>query len=437
MSPVPDSPDRAAIAERLAGIRRRTLELVSTVDAETLRRQIVPILSPMIWDLGHIAQFEELWIARTVGGREPIHSDYERLFDALLNPRPTREGLPLPVGRELERYLEQVRRRTLETLGSEIGAEVDPALLEDGFVFEMVAEHEEQHQETLLQAMQLLEDPPYRPACRRAQPPRGEARAGTVEIPAGPFLMGASVDGFAYDNERQRHEVELGAFAIDRHPVTCGAYLEFVESGGYERAGLWSEGGRAWLEETGAAAPANWRPAGDGWRVRFVDRERPLDPAQPVAHVSWFEADAYARFRGARLPTEAEWEKAAIWDPEAEAVRRYPWGDRAPTPGLANVDQLLFEPVAIGSFPGGASYYGVEQMVGDVWEWTASHFTAYPGFVAFPYQEYSAEFFGDDYRVLRGGSWATRPEVARGTFRNWDLPQRRQIFSGLRLAHDR
>lgn len=427
--------DSAAIALRLDAVRARTLALVDGLDGETLRRQHVSILSPMVWDLGHIGNFEELWLSRELGGRELLHEDYQRMYNAVLNPRPTREALPLPVGDALFDYLTEVRTRTLETL--ERADSLDPTeLTANGFLYEMVVEHEEQHQETMLQALQILEAGPYRPAERRELPPPGFVTRDMVLVPAGPFQMGASGPAFAYDNEKERHRLDLPDFLIDRTLVTHGDYLAFVEEDGYRRRELWSEQGWAWLGENPAAAPANWRRLESGWRVRFMDREIELPFAKPVVHVCFHEAEAYARFLGKRLPTEAEWEKAALWDPSDERQRRYPWGEEPPAPNLANLDQLAFEPADVGSYPAGVSPHGVHQMVGDVWEWTSSAFTPYPGFHTFPYAEYSEIFFGDEYRVLRGGSWATRPAVARGTFRNWDFPVRRQIFAGFRCAAD-
>jgi iron(II)-dependent oxidoreductase len=164
-----------------------------------------------------------------------------------------------------------------------------------------------------------------------------------------------------------------------------------------------------------------------------------LPADEPVQHVCWHEADAYARWAGKRLPTEPEWEKAASWPPDGgggATKRRYPWGNTDPTPELANLGQRHFGPAPAGAYPAGASAYGVEQLVGDVWEWTSSDFEAYPGFSSFPYREYSEVFFGSGYKVLRGGSWATDPVAVRTTFRNWDLPMRRQIFAGFRCARD-
>ena len=461
-----------AVARRLEEVRERTLTLIAPVDWPLLRKQHIPILSPMVWDLGHIGNFEEMWLLERPFGETWLRPEYERMFDAVENPRPTREALPLPERGELFGYLARVREKVMARLHDPGALARDPRLLRDGFVYELVAEHEEQHQETLLQAMQAMDGPFYQPALRRSLPagPRLAADATApgaemVTIPAGPFLMGRDVDGgkdgdggFAYDNEQGAHEVDLPAYRIDVTPVTNRAYRAFVADGGYERRELWGEEGWQWRQETGAEAPLYWLPPGeaapegaevtagadaDRWRVRRFGRIVALDPAEPVMHVSYWEARAYARWAGKRLPTEAEWETAALWDPRwnrgAGRSRAYPWGDEAPGRGgapRANVDQLAFGPSRVGAYPAGVSAYGLHNLVGDVWEWTASDFTAYPGFAAYPYPEYSEIFCGDEYKVLRGGSWATRPRLARGTFRNWDFPIRRQIFSGFRCAGD-
>jgi len=457
--------DRQAALRRLEDVRQRTLTLVAPLDWPLLRKQHVPILSPMVWDLGHIGNFEELWLLERPFGESWLHPEYERMFDAVENPRPTREALPLPQRGELFDYMARVRERALRHLLAPpaAGRLRDPRLLAGGLVYELVAEHEEQHQETLLQAMQAMDSPFYQPALRRplpaARPADGGGGDDMVTIPAGPFRMGfAAADGdgdaaavFAYDNERRDHQVDLAAYRIDHTPVTNAAFLGFVEAGGYDRRDAWSDAGWRWRRESGAGAPQYWlapgAPAPDGaevaadadptaWRLRRFGRVLRLDPAEPVMHVCYWEAEAYARWAGKRLPSEAEWEKAALWDPAAGRARRHPWGDAAPDPRRANLDQLAFGPAPVGAFPDGASAYGVHQMLGDVWEWTASDFHPYPGFEAYPYAEYSQIFFGSDYKVLRGGSWATRPGVARGTFRNWDYPIRRQIFAGFRCAAD-
>lgn len=430
-----ESFDRNEIAARLERVRERTLGLIAGLDWEILRRQHVSILSPMVWDLGHIANFEELWLCQRIGGSAALHAEFAEMFDAVMNPRPTRKDLRLPVARQLIEYMADVRSTTLEVL-ERIECDSETDLLQGGLVYELVAEHEEQHQETLLQALQILEDPPYAPAQRRRLPSGRVLEPQMVEVAAGKCLLGAPRSGFAYDNERRVHEVEVDDFLIDTVPVDCGCYLQFIEDGGYERSELWSAEGWKWCRSEEAEAPGNWRRTDNGWRVRWMNRFEPLAPELPVTHVCFWEAEAYSHWVGKRLPTEAEWEKAALWDPVAGESRPYPWGHQPPEADTANLDQLGFGPAPVGAYPESRSAYGAEQMIGDVWEWTSSGFHPYPGFEAFPYKEYSEIFFGDEHRVLRGGSWATRPAVARGTFRNWDYPVRRQIFSGIRCARD-
>jgi gamma-glutamyl hercynylcysteine S-oxide synthase len=248
--------------------------------------------------------------------------------------------------------------------------------------------------------------------------------------------MGADGLGFAYDCERPRHERAHEAFLIDRVPASNRRHLEFIEDGGYRRPELWSADGWGWRQREGVEAPLYWeRDGAGGWLERRFDRIEAVDPQLPVCHVSWYEADAHARWSGGRLPTEAEWERAAGWNPSRGAPQSLPWGDGEPD-GRANLDQLAFRPAPAGAYPEGAAPSGCLGMLGDVWEWTATCFCGYPGFRAFPYREYAEVFFGDRYRVLRGGSWATQPHAARTTFRNWDLPFRRQIFAGFRVARD-
>jgi iron(II)-dependent oxidoreductase len=257
--------------------------------------------------------------------------------------------------------------------------------------------------------------------------------------------MGTSQQPWAYDNERPAHRVHVPAFWIDVLPVSNAAHAAFVEAGGYDDERLWSPAGWAWRRAEGLSAPQFWRREAGTWVRRRFGRDEPVPPDEPVQHVCWYEAQAHAAWAGRRLPTEAEWEKACAHDPASGRSRRFPWGDGEPTPELANLGHAAARPAPLGAYPRGASAYGVEQMIGDVWEWTASEFAGYPGFDAFPYREYSEVFFprpdgrGEcrgEYKVLRGGSWATHPSAVRSTFRNWDYPIRRQIFAGFRLARD-
>jgi iron(II)-dependent oxidoreductase len=377
-----------------------TFALVEPLDEEQLNRVYSPILSPLIWDLGHIGNFEELWLVQTIGGREPLRDELGQFYDAIENPRKIRGELPILRADEVRPYMEQVRERTLEVL-DEIDLEnPDDPRLADGFVYEMLLAHEHQHNETMLQLLQLVDD--YEPARTDPAPASEPVADGPdmVHVAGGAHEIGAPADGFAYDNERPRHTVELAPFDIDRTPVTNGAWIEF-------------------LDDSDAEPPMYWeRDGGGGWLRTAMGRREPVDPKLPVIHVSWNEADAFAKWAGKRLPTEPEWEAACAGS------------DRE----RANLDLLAFGCAPAGAYADAAAGCGAVQMLGDVWEWTSSDFTAYDGFEAFPYPEYSEVFFGDTYKVLRGGAWATRRSVIRDSFRNWDLPERRQIFAGVRCA---
>jgi iron(II)-dependent oxidoreductase len=421
---------KQGIAERLGEARRRTEALLAPLDDSAVMAQHDPLQSPLVWDYGHIAVFEELWLVHRLSGVEPPDDELMRRYDAFENPRGVRGTLPLMARAEVAAYRDSVDGRALDLL-AEADLDGDDPLLRDGFVHEMIIEHEHQHTETILQTLQLVAGG-YRPAL----PPPPAARPvslDSVAVPAGRYPVGTP-GHHPYDNERGVHEVELAGFRIDRFPVSCGQYLAFIEDGGYRRPELWGEGGREWLAGSGAIAPKHWRREAGGWVTDRFGHTVGVDADVPVMHVCWHEADAWARWAGRRLPTEFEWEVAARWDPETGTMRRYPWGDTPPTPEHANLDQRLFGCAPLGAYPRGASALGCEQMVGDVWEWTSSDFLAYPDFEAFPYPEYSAVFFGGDYKVLRGASWAARPSIGRAAFRNWDHPIRRQIFAGFRCA---
>jgi len=460
MDPAPGRPlTRDEIVHRLDEARARTLLLVAGLSDDDLTRQHDPLMSPIVWDLGHIAHFEEVWLLENVeaggGGSEGLHG----LYNPFEHPRADRGELPLPGRDEVLDRLAAVRRSVVDRLWR-IPLDADTPLLRDGFVFRMVLQHEYQHDETILQALQLKKGAPYRaPRRMEIEDPEGaggragspstslEARgaaagsgesgeAAMVRFPGGEVEIGTDDRSEAYDNERPRHPVALDPFLIDRTPVTNGRYLAFMQDGGYARPELWSDAGWTWLQEAGVEAPKYWFEEDGAWRVRVMDRVREVDATRPVCHVTWYEADAFARWAGNRLPTEFEWEAAAVWDPERGRASRFPWGDHPATPDRANVDQATFDTAPVDRYPENVSPIGCYGMIGDVWEWTSTDFHGYPGYETFPYPEYSEDFFGDDFKVLRGGSWATRSGAIRGTFRNWDYPMRRQIFSGFRCARD-
>jgi iron(II)-dependent oxidoreductase len=434
----PGRVDRETIAGRLREARERTLRLVTPLSDDDLRRQHDPLMSPILWDLGHIAHFEELWLTRNLEG--PIEFvEMPGLYNPFEHPRATRGTLPLPGMAECREILEEIRARVLARLEAVV-FDPDHPLLRDGFVYAMVLQHEYQHNETILQTLQLKHGEPYTPPVRMGHgmpfPVAADEPGGMVRFPGGRGFIGTDDRAVGYDNERPAHPVDVAPFWIDRHPVTNGQFLEFIAAGGYRTASHWSEAGWRWRVETDAIAPKYWEERDGVWYGRTMDQVGPVDPSHPVCHVSWYEAEAFARWAGKRLPTEIEWEAAASWDPATGSARPYPWGEARPDRALANLDQLGFGMAPIGSYPGNVSPIGCSGMIGDVWEWTASDFGPWPGFHSFPYREYSEVFFGSEYKVLRGGSWATRPGAIRNTFRNWDFPVRRQIFSGFRCARD-
>ncbi len=429
------SPSAAGVrpdAEALSALdeaRQRTLALIASVSDVDLERVHSTLMSPLVWDLGHIAAFEDLWLVHRLGERELLREELADVYDAFETPRADRGELPFLRPREAREYLEEVRERTVDV--------IDRRGVGDGTIAELVLRHEQQHNETMLQTLQLAQLDGYElPGRETSAEGRTSSGLELVQVPGGPCTIGAGAEsGFAYDNERPRHRTDVRGYLIGRTPITNATYLTFVEGGGYERREWWSDEGWSWKEDYDITRPQGWTAdLRSEWRLAGL---APLHPDRPVVHVSWFEADAFARAHGARLPTEVEWERAATWDQEQQRALMYPWGNECPVPGVhANVDQLSHGPDIVGSLPLSASPCGCEGMIGDVWEWTATEFDGYPGFRPYPYREYSEVFFASGYRVLRGGSWATRPRVGTSTFRNWDLPERRQIFSGLRIARD-
>ena len=394
----------------LAEARERTLAIVNGLRDADLDRVLDPVMSPIAWDLGHIAAFEDLWLVHHATGRTLLRDDLAETYDAVASPRAERPHLPWLRSDGAFDYMEAVRERTLEAFAS-----ATPPSPE---IVELVVRHEHQHAETILQTVNLARvawtpELPKAPA----EPAADQSASGAldfVSIDGGEFLLGASTDGFAYDNERPRHQVKVAPFQIGRTPVLNGDWQEFMDADGYSREDCWTQDGLIWRAQAKPAAPGGWVDGGE-WRGGQIGE---LDPLRPVVHINAHEAEAFANLNGSRLPTEAEWEFAAVMaadqsaDPNLDTVG-------LGTHRLAPADGTEKTPLG---------------MIGNTWEWTASDFTPYPGFRWHPYAEYSEPHFGPQHRVLRGGSWATRSRLATPTFRNWDLSQRRQIFSGVRLA---
>jgi len=414
-------PQREELCAALAAVRERTLALVAPLCPADLERQIDPILSPLVWDLAHIAAYEDLWLVHRHADVPLLHADLAATYDAFETPRAVRGDVELLDAAGALQYLAAVRERALAATGTH---GVDPV------IHELVLQHEQQHVETMLQTLTLARldgfDPPFRVSAPSSPTPGAHSGLEFVPVAGGEVEIGACAGRFSYDNERPPHHVTVAPFRIARTPVTNATWLAFAEGGGYERREWWSDEAWAWKQQEDITGPLHWARRPDGSRCELTAcGPRDLDPDRPACHVSWFEAAAFARAHGARLPTEAEWETAATWTQRS-------W----PSDGEAHVGQDAFATAPVGTAPQAAADCGALDLIGNVWEWTVTEFNGYPGFAAHPYREYSEVFFLRGYRVLRGGAWATQSRVATPTFRNWDLPQRRQIFAGVRLAID-
>ncbi|WP_460959414.1 ergothioneine biosynthesis protein EgtB [Parasphingorhabdus pacifica] len=423
---------RARAADELFRTRRRSAHLTDVVDDEDLVKQHSPLMSPLVWDLAHVGSQEEQWLVRDVGGAEAIRPDIDDIYDAFQHARSDRPRLPLLGPTEARAYVRTVRDKVWDLL-DRTPLEGRP-LVEQAFAFGMIVQHEQQHDETMLATHQLRQGAPVLTADPPPAAPESGKPGPEVLVSGGAFVMGTSTEPWALDNERPAHEVHVPGFAIDTTPVTNRAFRWFVDAGGYDQPQWWSDAGWAYRQRADLHAPRFWEFDGRDWLRRRFGHVEPVPGDEPVVHVSFHEAEAYANWAGKRLPTEQEWEKAARFDPWSGRSLRYPWGDDDPGPERANLGQRHLQPAPAGAYPAGAAPCGARQMIGDVWEWTATDFSPYPGFVAFPYREYSEVFFGPDYKVLRGGSFGTDAAACRGTFRNWDHPIRRQIFAGFRCA---
>jgi iron(II)-dependent oxidoreductase len=429
-------PSPAELAGWVRDARQRTWDLVADLRDDQLFGPHLAILNPLLWEIGHVAWFQEKWVLRHAGRRPPIRADADALYDSAAVLHDTRWDLPLPDREQTLRYMSEVRDRVVERLERR-----EPSREEIYFVLLSVF-HEDMHTEAFTYTRQTLGYPaPRLKMTRREVGAQAGPLPGDVEIPGGTFELGAvQEEPFVFDNEKWAHPVEVRPFAIARAPVTQSEFAEFVEDEGYGRRELWTEEGWHWREEAQARHPVYWRRQASGpWLRRDFDHWVGLEPHRPVLHVNWYESEAYCRWAGRRLPTEAEWEMAAAAEFDAagsrlaDRKRRFPWGAAPPTPERANLDWRALGCLDVGALPEGDSAFGCRQMIGNVWEWTASDFLPYPGFIVDPYKEYSAPWFGT-HKVLRGGCWATRSRLLRNTWRNFYRPERRDVWAGFRTC---
>lgn len=420
-----------SLADDLAASHARLARVTAGLEGDRLLGPRLAIVNPPLWELGHIAWFQEYWcLRRSVPGMpDSILAGADALYDSAKVAHDTRWDLPLPDLKATLAYHSNVLERVLERL------EREPDNRDLLYFARLASFHEDMHAEAFHYTRQTLG---YEPPCPEAEGKREKGKVsppalpGDAELPGGTFPLGAEPgDDFVFDNEKWAHEVTIAPFRIARAPVTTAQYAAFVDAGGYDRREWWSDDGWDWLQRSGRRQPAYWIQRDGAWLQRRFDREIPLNAGEPVVHVNWHEAQAYCRYAARRLPTEAEWEYAAAFDAVTRRKSKYPWGDRSPTAACANLESTGVADV--GSFPAGDAASGLRQMIGNVWEWTASTFDPYPGFVADPYKEYSEPWFGT-HKVLRGGSFATARNLIRNTWRNFYTPDRSDIFAGFRTC---
>ncbi len=407
--------------------RQRSVELVADLSDEQLIGPMLGIVNPLLWEVGHLAWFQERFVLRQACGQAPIRADADAIWDSGAIPHDTRWRLNLPTREQTLDYVHEVRDRVVDRV---LGAVDNDVILH--FALYTVG-HDDMHTEAITYTRQTLGYP--EPVLSGLSTPdhglvQSGSLAGDVEVPGGTLLLGATRrEPFVFDNEKWAHPVHVEPFAMSRAPVTQAEYATFVDDDGYGRCELWGDEGWSWRSAAGIDQPVYWRRQGSAWQRRHFDRWVALEADLPVVHVSWYEADAYCRWAGRRLPSEAEWELAATGRPK----RRFPWGDDQPQPRHAALDWQPMGTAAVGGFGDGDSPFGCRQMFGNVWEWTASTFGPYPNFERDAYKEMSEPWFGSR-KVLRGGSWATRSRFLRSTMRNYFTPERRDVLAGFRTC---
>jgi iron(II)-dependent oxidoreductase len=429
----------AALIHMLQDTRERTLALVGDLHNAQFEVPLLALVNPFRWELGHVAFFYEAFVLQMLGHTTPLFEDAEDLYDSFKIDHDDRWSLPLPSRQDTLEYMQRVADAVRERLQGHA-----PSALET-YLYLLAVLHEDMHGEALTYMRQTLAYPaPQLDAVSPAtlsEPCGSGPWPGDVDIPGGTYHLGATPDQpFVFDNEKWVHAVDIAPFRMARAPVTNAEFAAFVAEGGYQRRECWSSQGWVWRTKAQAEHPLYWQRDGQGWLQRYFDTLVPLQPHAPVVHVTWYEAEAYCQWAGRRLPTEAEWEMAASAEPTLDGrsitgrKRRYPWGDAPPTAAHANLDARLLGCVDVAAFPAGDSAFGCRQMTGNIWEWTASAFYPFPGYlVDEPYREYSAPWFG--YRkVLKGGAWATRSRLAYNTYRNFFPPARHDVYAGFRTC---
>jgi len=435
MTSISDQDQRKPLLEQFYETRNQTLELVKTLEKDDFVVQTAFYTSPPKWHIGHVSWIYEAILSKL----DKNYEFYSKEFSEYLNSyyqqfgvphdKGTRGNVSRPTVNQIFQYFNNVNHRVENYIKSKDLSDEDIRLITMGF------HHEHQHQELLIYDFQHLLAEQYRPVKKSEKPTSVKVEPKVVDIPGGLYTMGYNGPNYCYDIELPEHKAYLKDYKIDAFPITNQQYLEFIDDGGYETFKYWLSDGWEKVKKNNWIASMYWEKKEADWSVRDFIGMRRLNPNEPVCHVSFYEADAYCKWAGKRLPNEAEWEKAACWNEKKQQKTIFPWGNDQPTEQKANLlESHLWGCTDVGAFPEGVSYYGCHQMIGDVWEWTSSEFSGYPGFKS-GFDEYNDKWFANQ-KVLRGGSFGTPKMSIRGSYRNFFRLDERWMFSGFRCVEN-
>lgn len=435
MTSNPELEQKMPLLEQFRKTRERTLELVKTLEKDDFVVQTAFFMSPPKWHIGHVS-----WIYEAIMSKiDRNYEFYSKEFSEYLNSYYQQFGVPhnkklrgvisRPTLDQIFQYFNTINQRVEKFIEYQTLSDDAIRLINMGF------HHECQHQELLVYDLQHLLAEEFRPFKKNEIPKQKSVEKENVQIKGGIYKMGYNGDGYCYDIELPEHKTFLNNYKMDIYPITNQQYLEFIEDGGYKTYKYWLSDGWEKTKENKWEAPMYWEKINEQWHVRDFLGIRKINPNEPVCHVSYYEADAYCKWSGKRLPTEAEWEKAACWNEQTQEKTNYPWGNDQPSEETCNLlESYYWGCTEIGTFANGISPSGCHQMIGDVWEWTSSEFTGYPGFKS-GFDEYNDKWFTNQ-KVLRGGSFATPKMSIRGSYRNFFRLDERWLFSGFRCAED-
>ncbi len=424
-----------SLIDQFKTTRETTLRLVSALEKDDFVVQTAYYVSPPKWHLGHVSWLFEMLLQQVNQDYQIYSTEFLKYLNSYYNKfgeqqeKGNRGMISRPTTEQILEYYDVISKQVttfLETNSPDDNVQKS---------FELGIHHECQHQELLVYDLQHILANRYKPPVKKHPPKPTYAKQKQIHIEGGLYRLGYPGKDFCYDIELPEHKVYLNDYKIDAFPITCAQFTEFIEAGGYQNFKYWLSDGWSTVQKNKWESPMYWYKKDGQWFTNDFCGNRKINPDEPVCNVSYYEADAYCKWAGKRLPTEAEWEKAACWNEEKHIKTLFPWGNESPSEKHANLlESFLWGCTEIGSFPAGQSHYGCQQMIGDVWEWTSSEFVGYPGFQS-GFSEYNDKWFTGQ-KVLRGGSFATPQVSIRASYRNFFRLDERWMFAGFRCVND-